>query len=178
MSPVFKSSTSHSKGRAPASSMVLKKIGAIFPPIHTPPSRLLGIWGISSPIYQSTEFVADLRDEPVPMTSPTRATGKPVSSSSLICASASVTPSRGFLYIAFACRGMSGLDQASWAGERSSVFVSPGTLKTAKVSFSGISGLSVNQSASAHEFKTFLASSLPFLAFSATSWKASNINRV
>ena len=129
-------------------------------------------------MYQSKEFVADLRDEPVPMTSPTMATGKPVSSSSLICASALVTPSRGFLYIAFACRGMSGLDHASWAGERSSVFVSPGTLKTTTVSFSGISALLVNQSAFAHEFKTLFASSLPFLAFSATSWNASNINRV
>ncbi len=58
-------------GSAPASSMVLKKIGAIFPPIQKPPLRLLGINGMSFPMCQSTEFVADLRDDPVPTTSPT-----------------------------------------------------------------------------------------------------------
>ena len=41
--------------------------------------------------------------------------------------------------MAFACRGMSGRDQASCAGERSSVLVSPGTLNTATVSFAGSS---------------------------------------
>ena len=51
--------------------IVLKKIGAIFPPKQKPPYRLLGIKGISLPICQSTEFVADLREEPVPTTSPT-----------------------------------------------------------------------------------------------------------
>ena len=48
-----------------------KKIGAIFPPIQTPPARLLGIKGISLPINHNTELVADLRDDPVPTTSPT-----------------------------------------------------------------------------------------------------------
>ena len=109
---------------------------------------------MSSPICQSTELVADLRDEPVPITSPTRATGWPLSSSSLICSSASVTPSLGFLYIAWACRGISGRDQASCAGERSSVLVSPGTLNTMAVILSASSGLLVNHSASAQDCRT------------------------
>ena len=50
----------------PESSIVLKKIGAILPPMQMPPPRLLGMHGRSSPMYHSTEFVADLRDEPVP----------------------------------------------------------------------------------------------------------------
>ena len=108
--------------------MVLKKIGAIWPPMQTPPLRLLGIWGMSLPICQSTELVADFLDEPVPITSPTRATGNPVCSNSLICSMALVTPSRGFLYMARACRGISGRDQASCAGDKSSVLVSPGIL--------------------------------------------------
>ena len=51
--------------------MVLKKIGAILPPKQTPPKRLLGTKGMSWPVHQSTELVADLREEPVPTTSPT-----------------------------------------------------------------------------------------------------------
>ncbi len=51
--------------------MVLKKIGAILPPMQTPPARLLGTNGMSSPKCHSTELVADLRLEPVPTTSPT-----------------------------------------------------------------------------------------------------------
>ena len=51
--------------------MVLKKIGAILEPIQTPPPRLLGTNGISSPMHHNTELVADLREEPVPTTSPT-----------------------------------------------------------------------------------------------------------
>ena len=51
--------------------MVLKKIGAILLPRHTPPKRLFGTKGMSSPVNQSTELVADLREEPVPTTSPT-----------------------------------------------------------------------------------------------------------
>ncbi|CFN73597.1 Uncharacterised protein [Bordetella pertussis] len=46
-------------------------MGAILLPRQTPPKRLLGTNGISSPVNQSTELVADLRDEPVPTTSPT-----------------------------------------------------------------------------------------------------------
>ena len=44
---------------------------------------------------------------------------------------------------------MSGRLQASGAGERSSVLVSPGTLKTVTVIFSGTLGRLVNHSASA-----------------------------
>ena len=51
--------------------MVLKKIGAILPPRQTPPKRLFGTNGMSSPVNHSTELVADLREEPVPTTSPT-----------------------------------------------------------------------------------------------------------
>ena len=76
--------TSHSNASAPESSRVLKKIGAIFPPIHIPACLLFGINGISSPICHKRELVADLREEPVPTTSPTKTTGKPDSSSLLI----------------------------------------------------------------------------------------------
>jgi hypothetical protein len=51
--------------------MVLKKMGAILLPMQTPPPFLLGMYGRSSPMNQSTELVADLREEPVPTTSPT-----------------------------------------------------------------------------------------------------------
>jgi hypothetical protein len=45
--------------------------GAILPPSVTPPKRLLGTKGMSLPVAQMTELVADLRLEPVPTTSPT-----------------------------------------------------------------------------------------------------------
>jgi len=67
---------------------VLKNMGAIFEPIQTPPVLLFGTNGISLPIYQSIEFVADLREEPVPTTSPTYANGKPYSFNSRICCGA------------------------------------------------------------------------------------------
>ena len=70
-SPIFIWETSNSIGNAPESSIVLKKIGAILVPKHTPPKRLFGTNGISWPVHHRTEFVADLRDEPVPTTSPT-----------------------------------------------------------------------------------------------------------
>ncbi len=70
-SPISMASTSHSMGSAPASSSVLKKIGAILLPSTKPPSRRFGMCGMSSPMNHSTEFVADFRDEPVPTTSPT-----------------------------------------------------------------------------------------------------------
>ena len=70
-SPVFIFETSHWIGNAPESSAVLKKIGAIFPPKITPPVRLFGMFGMSSPINHCKELIADLRDEPVPTTSPT-----------------------------------------------------------------------------------------------------------
>ena len=126
--PIFNFDTSHSTGNAPESSKVLKKIGAIFPPKQKPPSFLFGIHGISSPICHSTEFVADFLDEPVPTTSPTNTSGLPFFSSSSIFSSGLSSPSLGILNIAKACKGISGLDHASVAGDRSSVLISPGTL--------------------------------------------------
>ena len=70
-SPISNFETSTSIGSAPESSCVLKKIGAILPPSVTPPKRLLGTKGMSSPVAQITLLVADLRLEPVPTTSPT-----------------------------------------------------------------------------------------------------------
>ncbi len=70
-SPMLKLATSTSIGSAPESSCVLKKIGAILPPSVTPPKRLLGTKGMSSPKPQMMLLVADLRLEPVPTTSPT-----------------------------------------------------------------------------------------------------------
>src|SRR6478735_238489 len=156
-SPILSVETSHSNGNAPASSMVLKKIGAILPPIQIPPKRLFGTNGISSPVYHNTELVADLREEPVPTTSPTNATGWPFFFSSLICCSVLVMPSRGFLYIAFACNGISGRLHASGAGDKSSVLVSPVTLNTVAVIFCGTSVRLVYHSASAQDCNTAFA---------------------
>ncbi|CAI8154248.1 MAG: Uncharacterised protein [Pseudidiomarina mangrovi] len=177
-SPMLMLSTSASNTKAPASFMVLKKIGATLPPIQIPPARLLGVPGISSPINHNTELVADLRDEPVPTTSPTNATGWPFFLSSSICSAALVIPSRGILYMALACNGMSGRDHASGAGDRSSVLVSPVTLNTVAVISLASSGRLVNHSAAAHDSITALATALPLFIFSSTSWKASNINKV
>ena len=98
------------------------------PPKQKPPSFLLGIHGMSSPICQSTEFVADFLDEPVPTTSPTKTNGLPFFFNSSTVSSGFSKPSLGILNIANACNGMSGLDQASVAGDKSSVLISPGTL--------------------------------------------------
>ena len=148
---------------------MLKKMGAIFPPTQTPPVRLFGTFGISSPMNQSTELVADLRLDPVPTTSPTYASGNPFFFSSSICAGASVMPSRGILSMASACSGMSGRDHASGAGDKSSVFVSPVTLNTVTVIFSATLGRRVNHSASAHDFITRTACSFPARALASTS---------
>ena len=173
---MFRLETSTSIGSAPASSIVLKKMGAILPPRHKPPPRLFGTCGISSPINHRTEFVADLRDEPVPTTSPTYASGKPFCCRASICLIGPTTPgwsgsipSRAFFSIASACSGISGRDHASGAGERSSVLVSPVTLKTVTVSFSASAGRFRNHSASAQDCITCFAYSLPALAFSSTS---------
>ena len=87
-------------------------------------------------------------------------------------------PSRTFLSIAFACNGISGRLQASCAGDKSSVFVSPVTLKTVSLISSGTSLRLVNHSASAQDCITACAFALPALAFSATSWNASNTRSV
>ena len=165
--------------------MVLKKIGATLLPKQMPPERLLGTPGISSPKNHKTEFVADLRDEPVPTTSPIKATGRPRAFSSSIWVIGPVTPcssgcmpSRVILNMARACKGISGRDQASCAGLRSSVLISPVALKTATVMLSGTASLAVNHSASAHDCITALALALPLSAFSATSWKASKTSNV
>ena len=71
-------------------------------------------------------------------------------------------PSRGILNMAKACSGMSGRDQASGAGERSSVLVSPVTLKTTIFKDSGTSGRSVNHSPAAQLSNTAWALLDPF----------------
>ncbi|CAI8332946.1 MAG: Uncharacterised protein [Cellvibrionales bacterium UBA7375] len=141
----------------------------------------MGTPGISSPKNQSTELVADLREEPVPTTSPTKATGRPLDLISSICAIGPVTPcssgfkpSRVILYIALACSGISGRDHASCAGERSSVLVSLVALNTTAFMLCGTASLPVNHSASAQDCMTDCACALPASAFSATSWNASN----
>ena len=98
--PIIICETSISIGNAPESSKVLKNIGAIFPPKQNPPSFLLGMQGISSPICQSTELVADFLDEPVPTTSPTKTNGLPFSLSLSIVSSGSLNPALGILNIA------------------------------------------------------------------------------
>mmetsp|Transcript_31835 Transcript_31835/g.94615 ORF Transcript_31835/g.94615 Transcript_31835/m.94615 type:complete len:291 (-) Transcript_31835:332-1204(-) len=188
-SPISIFETSISMGNDPESSIVLKKMGAILLPMQMPPVLLLGTLGMSTPMYHRMEFVADFRDEPVPTTSPTYASGmsEPPSPAPLPCAMyfsiTSLQPScwpvkkpsaRSNLSIANACSGMSGRDHASGAGERSSVLVSPATLKTVKVSFSLTSGFEVNHSAAAHDSMTFFAYSLPASIFALTSWNASN----
>ncbi len=80
-------------------------------------------------------------------------------------------PSRAFFSMARPCSGISGRLQASGAGERSSVLVSPVTLNTVTEIFFGTSGREVNHSASAQDCITALALLLPALAFSATSLK-------
>jgi hypothetical protein len=87
-------------------------------------------------------------------------------------------PSRSFFNIAFACNGISGRLQASCAGDKSSVLVSPVTLKTVILISSGTSLRLVNHSASAQDCKTAFAFALPAFALSATSWNASNTRRV
>ena len=68
-------STGSSIGSAPASSIVLKKIGAILEPRQTPPKRLFGTNGMSSPVKPQhrvgrrlargtgTDHVADVGDQ-------------------------------------------------------------------------------------------------------------------
>ena len=85
--------------------------------------------------------------------------------------SSGVMPGRAFFSSASACKGMSGRLQASGAGERSSVLVSPSTLKTVTVMERGTSGREVNHSASAQLRITAAASALPARALTSTSLK-------
>ena len=71
--------------------------------------------------------------------------------------------------MACACNGMSGRDHASGAGDKSSVLVSPATLKTVTVIFSCNFGLDVNHSPLAHDCKIIFAYLLPVSALSLTS---------
>ena len=72
---------------------------------------------------------------------------------------------------------MSGLDQASGAGDKSSVFISPVTLYTVSFICSFMSVFSVNQVALAHSSTTFFACSFVFDS-SNISLNASKINKV
>mmetsp|Transcript_14442 Transcript_14442/g.19790 ORF Transcript_14442/g.19790 Transcript_14442/m.19790 type:complete len:274 (-) Transcript_14442:283-1104(-) len=153
--------------------------------MHTPPPRLLGTCGMSSPKNHRMELVALFREEPVPTTSPTYAKGKPrcFSCSNWLTgptlpSTSGTTPSRAFFNMASACSGMSGRDQASGAGDRSSVLVSPPTLNTVTVILAGTSLREVNHSASAQDCSTCLAKALPALALASTSKNASNIRIV
>ena len=74
--------------------------------------------------------------------------------------------------MAFACKGISLLVKASPAGLRSSVFVSPATLKTIHLITCGSFSFLLNQSAFAQLCKTSLACGL-FLLSSAMVWKLS-----
>jgi len=87
-------------------------------------------------------------------------------------------PGRGFLCIASACSGISGRLQASGAGDRSSVLISPATLKMLTVMLSGTSGRQVSHSASAQLFRTACACALPWSALALTSWNWSSISSV
>ena len=119
--------------------------------MQMPACLLLGMNGISSPMCHNKEFVADFLDDPVPTTSPTKTTGSPDSSSLSIVFIGSL---KVFLSMASAWSGISGLEGASGAGERSSVLISPSTLKTIALITFGSSGLLVNHSALVQESTT------------------------
>src|SRR4028118_29671 len=102
----------------------------------------------------NTELIDDLRDEPVPTTSPTYATGCPFS---LSWAMVSMPPGIRDSSITVACKGISGRVVAWGAGDKSSVFVSPGTLNTVTVIASANFGRPMNHSAAAQESITCLA---------------------
>ena len=127
---------------------------------------------------QSTELVADFLEDPVPTTSPAKVTGYPdFFNLSISSRGFADNPSLGILYIARACKGISGLDHASGAGDRSSVFVSPGTLNITVSIFWGTSGFAVNHSALAQEVKT-LRAFVEVLESSAISLNASKTKSV
>src|SRR5512138_3712586 len=127
--------------------------------IITPAVFLLGTHGISCPMCQRTELQADLREEPVPTTSPAKATWCPAARQSAIFFRRF---GKRVLPMASACRGMSGRLQASPAGEKSSVLISPSTLNTLTLMVSGTPGRLVNHSALAQEVRTLFAAALVF----------------
>ena len=103
-------------------------------------------------------MTADFLDDPVPTTSPTKTKFEPSCLNEFSSARGSAIFSENFKN-ACACKGISGLDHASLAGEKSSVLVSPLTLKIlSSISFAK-SGFLVNHSASAHELMTSFANS-------------------
>src|SRR6185369_1811275 len=169
-SPVFIPVTSALRGSAPESWAVLKNMGAMTPPMITPAVFLFGTQGISSPIAQRTELHADLREEPVPTTSPTNATWNPSLRNLAMVARPSL---KRVLPMASECSGMSGRLQASPAGEKSSVLISPSTLYTLTLIVSGTPLRLVNHWASAQDLRTLAAAAFLALASAATSSKAS-----
>ncbi len=133
-------------------------------------SRLLfGTKGISSPICHNTLFVADFLEDPVPTTSPTYATLCP---SAFHFAISSLLPGFRAFNIDNECKGISERLHASLAGDKSSVFVSPSTIKTFTFIFSGSAGFDLNHSAFAQDSITFFAKAFVFDK-SATVLKAS-----
>lgn len=141
-------------GSAPASFIVLKKMGAILLLRHKLLLRLFGTCGILLPINHRTELVADLREELVLTTLLTYASGKLFCCRALICLIGLTTLGwfglillRAFFSIASACSGIFGRDYAFGAGERLLVLVLLVTLKTVTVSFL----------ASAGRFRNYLA---------------------
>ena len=111
------------------------------------------MYGMFDPMCHKREFTADFLEEPVPTTSPTN------TNCVLSFFKASSSASGFFIFSenfkkACACSGISGLDHASFAGEKSSVFVSPLTLKTLRFICFGILALFSNHFASDHESTT------------------------
>ncbi len=112
---------------------------------------------MSAPISQLSELMADLREEPVPTTSPAKATVFPSRRKAAMAANPSgkrLRPKK------VACRGMSARDWAWLPGEKSSVLISPSTLYTVQTIRSGTSAAAVNHSAAAQDSSTLLAAGL------------------
>ena len=139
---------------------MLKKIGAISPPRTMPPRLLFGTKGMSSPMCQRRELQADFREDPVPTTSPTNATRRALLRGNFWIVS--MPPGKRVSPIDRAWRGMSGLVEACLAGEKSSVLISPSTLKTTRSTLSGSPGRSRNHSAAAQDSRTLRRSRIVF----------------
>ena len=149
---------------------MLKKMGAMTPPMMTPPRRLLGTKGMSSPMAHWHALQADLRDEPVPTTSPTKATWKPAARYSAMvfrpAREAGLAHGQGVERDVRAGGGV--------AGRREVVGVDLAVdRKTLTFMVAGTPWRAVNHSASAQDSSTFLASAFLALASASTSSKAS-----